>query len=376
MNITNRGVLLSFLCFWLIFETGHAAKSNKDQDMYGRLEVSRSATVAEIKKAYRKMSVKYHPDKNPDASAHDKFAQIAEAYEILTDEALRKTYDRDGMAGVKRARERENNGGDHQDPFGDFFGFGSFFGGGGRSQQPPKVAPTHIPLRLTLEQIFFGEIYHVEYNRGVVCANLDDCIKVRNDCEGAGVRSVTQRFNAHQYFTTQQHDDTCVGKRKGWKADCSACPNGIREMKSAPLTVFIPRGIREGEAIKFEEEGPDHPDHTAGDLILDIIEIPHPTFRRNGDNLHYDLVITLLEALVGFEKSIGHVDKNNPVHIHRTDTSRDHQVIVVSGRGLPRTKGDGFGDLHVTVNVKYPSSLSDKQKDHAKLALTDIGTWI
>eukprot|EP01069_Polyplicarium_translucidae_P000058 Polyplicarium_translucidae@DN1030_c0_g1_i1.p1 len=321
--------------------------------------------------------MKYHPDKNPAADASEKFARIAEAYEVLTDADLRKAYDTGGHEAVKRKRDQKQaGGGDEFDPFDIFSRFG--FGFGGRQRRgTPKTPPLVVPLRLTLKQLYFGDLFHVKLRRAVVCPSLDECLTDRPDCEGPGVRLHTQQTRGG-YYAMQQNDPSCVSKRKGWKGGrCHECPNGMRELEDIELTVMVPRGAQPGHRIVFEDAGPQVIEHLPGDLELEVAQLLHPKYTRHMDDLSLQVPLTLLEALVGFNKTVLHIDPNNPVELFRNEVSHDGQRIRIAGRGMPRSKDSAEnGDLFVTFKVWYPKQLDDAQRDSIREGLGDVREWI
>eukprot|EP01068_Selenidium_serpulae_P014343 Selendium_serpulae@DN6087_c0_g1_i1.p2 len=206
-----------------------SAKSATESDYYKRLGVTKNASVDEIKKAYRSLSLKYHPDRNPSPDAGNKFREIAHAYEVLSDENKRKIYDKYGEEGLEG-----NQGMDAPDPFDIFSQFG--FGGHRRPSGPKKTSNMVFPLRVTLKQLYFGDLLHVSLLRPTQCINADDCFVTNNECQGPGVRVVTRQMGPGFMVQNQMHDDSCVDRKRAWKPNCKACPKGQTELEHVYLT--------------------------------------------------------------------------------------------------------------------------------------------
>lgn len=341
------------------------------QDYYKVLGVSKSASAADIKRAYRKLSLKYHPDKNsaPDASA--KFAEIATAYDVLSDPEKRETYNRGGEDAVKMQEQR---GGQSQgmDPFSIFeqFGFGGFGGGmGGRGREEQRTPDVEIPVRVSLKQLYVGEMLDVSYVRQVLCVDASSCQKNNNECQGPGVRVRMQQLAPGFMQQVQVHDASCVARGKAWKSPCKACPKGMTEEEEIQLTLDIKSGMSDGDKIKFEQVADEAVGHIAGDLIFHISQAPHETFTRQGDNLHMSMTISLLDSLVGFSRTFKHLDDHNVV-VTKPSVSSCSEVVTVKGEGMPKKGKKGVrGDLHITLQIEFPRQFNDKQKDQIRAAL-------
>eukprot|EP00386_Alphamonas_edax_P002190 GDKI01006574.1.p1 GENE.GDKI01006574.1~~GDKI01006574.1.p1 ORF type:complete len:372 (+),score=126.02 GDKI01006574.1:36-1118(+) len=334
-----------------------------DRDFYKVLGVGKKADATEIKKAYRKLSMKYHPDKNPEPDAAKKFAEIAEAYEVLSDEKKRQIYDQHGEQGLKQ----QHMEGAH-DPFDIFSQFG-FGGQRQRRDSKPKTSNMVMKLRVTLEQLFFGEIFPVTYRRQVVCINAEECFIDKQDCQGPGVRVVVQQMGPGFIMQNQIQDDSCVAPRKAWKKKCKACPGGQTEIESVELTAYVEAGMAEGDTISFEGAADQKVGHDAGDLVFVIVPQPHERFVRKGADLHVEMPIPLLDALVGFKTAIKGIDGKDVVIEKQTVTHHD-EVLVVQGAGMP-VKGNSSqrGNVVVTFKVFFPNQVNGAQKTLIKQAL-------
>jgi DnaJ-class molecular chaperone len=265
-------------------------------DFYKLLGVSRDATLKEIKKAYRQKSLEFHPDKNKEEGAAEKFAEIARAYEVLSDEEKKEIYDRRGEEGLKQHEQRGGGGGGGFDDFDIFSHFG--FGGQRRQRDQEQRTPSvEIPLHVTLKQLYLGEQIEVEYHRQVLCLNWEMCMKNNPECSGPGVRVVRQQLAPGFVQQVQQRDDRCIARGKMWHKNCKECPETTHTEK-IDLTIDIQPGLREGERVTFEGVTDEKPGHTAGDLHFVVIEEPHEDYHRDKDNLYKTMDIPLVDALV------------------------------------------------------------------------------
>ena len=354
--------LLLLLCFLINIEAG--------ENYYKILGLSKSSSSSEIKKAYRKLSLKYHPDKNPAPDASDMFAKISTAYETLSDPDKRKLYDRGGEDAVKEAEQRGNQ--PAHDPFSmfDMFGFGGFGGGGRRSREDPKTEDVIIPLRVTLAQLYSGEVLDAAYSRQVQCVDASSCMKNNQNCQGPGVKIEVHQIGPGFVQQVQVRDDSCVARGKSWRTNCKACPNGMTEEEEIFLTVDLKAGMMDGDTIRFEQVADEAVGHTPGDLIFSVKQIPHESYIRKGDDLYTTLHITLLDSLVGFKYTIKHVD-GHEVEVSRDGISNCSQIVKVKGQGMPRkSRGSStHGDMFIELVIDFPNSLSENQKAQVRKAL-------
>ncbi len=350
------------------------------QDFYEILGVSKNATPAEIKKGYRKMAVKYHPDKNPDdKAAEENFKKAAEAYEILSDENKRARYDQYGHAGFEGPQGGGGFGGggmnmdDIFSQFGDIFGgggggFGGFGGGGSRGRARVKGSNLRIRVKLTLEEIAKGVEKKVKVRRKVMAegATYKSC----STCNGSGqVMRVTNTILGRMQSASTC--PTCHGAgeiidKKPKNADSSGLI-----VNEETVTIEIPAGVTEGVQLKVNGKGNAAPGNNAidGDLIVVIEEIKHDTLKREGTNLHYDLYVNFSEAVLGESKNIDTV--SGKVKIKIEPGTQSGKILRLRGKGLPSIDHYGNGDLLVHVNVWTPQSLSKEQKKFFEAMKTD-----
>lgn len=348
---------LQFLVALLAFSVAHGA-----ENFYKLLGISKNATTKEIKKAYRQKSLQYHPDKNKDEGAADKFAEINYAYEVLTDEEKKNVYDRHGEEGLKQHEQRQGQGGGHGgfDDIFSHFGFGGGFGGQ-RRQREQSTPNVDVPLRVTLKQLYLGDTIEVSYVRHTLCTNWQECMKNNQECQGPGVKVRMQQIAPGFVQQVQQRDERCVAQGKMWRSNCRDCPQGQTQKEKIDLTIDVTKGMYPGEAITFENVADEKPGMTAGDLNFVIVQEAHDHYHRDGDHLYVTMEIPLVDALTGFSHEFTHLDGHKftvPVNVV---TECDH-VMRVAGKGMPRRGGRGFGDLYITFDVDFPATLTEEQK--------------
>ncbi|MFD1294036.1 molecular chaperone DnaJ [Lutibacter holmesii] len=340
------------------------------QDFYEILGVSKNATPAEIKKGYRKMAVKYHPDKNPDdKAAEEKFKKAAEAYEILSDENKKARYDQYGHAAFEGPQGGGGFGGggmnmdDIFSQFGDIFGggggFGGFGGGGSRGRARVKGSNLRIRVKLTLEEIAKGVEKKVKVRRKVMAEGAT--FKTCSTCNGSGqvmrvTNTILGRMQSASTCPTCQGAGEVIDK-KPKNADSSGLV-----VSEETVSIEIPAGVTEGVQLKVNGKGNAAPGNNAidGDLIVVIEELKHDTLKREGTNLHYDLYINFSEAVLGESKNIDTV--SGKVKIKIEPGTQSGKILRLRGKGLPSIDHYGNGDLLVHINVWTPQNLNKEQK--------------
>ena len=291
--INNLRTQLQFLLTLLALFTNIIQAA---QDFYKLLGVKRSATQKEIKKAYRAKSLQYHPDKNKEEGAAEMFAEIAYAYEVLTDEDKKEIYDRHGEEGLKQHEQGQGQGGGHggfEDIF-SHFGFGGF-GGGGRRQREQSTPNVDVPLRVTMKQLYLGDTIEVDYIRQTLCVNWQECMKNNQECQGAGIKVRMQQIAPGFVQQVQQRDERCVAAGKMWRTNCRECPNGQTQEEKIRLTIDINKGMYPGEPITFEGVADEKPGMTAGDLNFVIVQEQDDHYHRDGDHLYVTVSFVLIE---------------------------------------------------------------------------------
>ena len=356
------------------------------RDYYEVLGVAKGASADEIKKAYRKLAVKYHPDKNPgNKEAEEKFKEAAEAYAVLSDADKRAKYDQFGHAGVDGAGPDFSGGfGDLNDILNDLFGggfsgfsgfgggFGGFGGGRGQRQQQQRVyrgRDIRVRVKLTLEEIAKGVEKEISIEKSVPCPdcggrgarNASD-IKTCPACNGTGQvqRVVNSIFGQTVTYSTCQQ---CGGEGKIISNPCRTCNGSGLVRKRETIRVKIPAGVEAGMQLTIQGEG-----HAAknnginGDLLVVIEEQEHPNLKREGNNLYYTKIISMPDAILGAEIEIPCLDGAYKVKVE--PGTQSGTVVRLRGKGLPTVNGyGGTGDLYVKFAVWVPKRLSKEEKD-------------
>lgn len=348
------------------------------QDFYEILGISKSASQSEIKKAYRKMAIKYHPDKNPgDKTAEENFKKAAEAYEVLSDENKKARYDQFGHAAFEGGQGAGGFGGgmnmdDIFSQFGDIFGggFGGGFGGfgGGQRQARVKGSNMRIRVKLTLEEIAKGIEKKVKVRRKVQAEGVR--YKTCTTCNGTGqVMRVTNTILGRMQTATTC--STCSGSGE----IISSKPNGADAqgliVKEETVSINIPAGVTEGVQLKVGGKGNDAPgkNSVSGDLLVLIEEIPHEKLKREGTNIHFDLYINFSEAVLGTHKEIETL--TGKVKIKIDSGTQSGKILRLKGKGLPSIERYGTGDFLIHINVWTPQELDKEQKQFFEKMIDD-----
>lgn len=355
------------------FDGGHSHMPSKPVDnnkYYEALGVPKTATAAEIKKAYRKLALKNHPDKGGDPEL---FKQITVAYEVLSDQEKRDLYDQYGEEGLQNG----GGGADASDLFSQIFR-----GGGARRRTGPQKGEdlTH-PLKVSLEDLYNGKTVKLAVNRDVLCGRCegrggaDGAEKICDTCQGRGMRVQMRQISPTMMQQMQSVCPDCRGQGKTIReADrCKGCKGKKVTKERKVLEVHIEKGMRHGQRITFSGEADQAPGTIPGDIIFVVQEKEHPIFQRKGGNLIMEKKISLVEALCGFEMIVEHLDgRHLHVKTRPGEIIKPNQFKAVHGEGMP-THGNPFvkGQLVILFKVQFPesSSLTDKQLAALKSAL-------
>ena len=353
------------------------------RDYYEVLGVEKNASADEIKKAYRKKAIQYHPDKNPgDKAAEEKFKEAAEAYEVLSDPQKRQRYDQFGHAGMGGAGGFSGGGMSMEDifsHFGDIFGgagfdLGDLFGGGGRSRGPRvrRGSDMRVKVRLTLEEIATGCEKKIKVRKQVQCKSCngtgseDGRTETCPTCKGTG-RTVRQQRGIFGMMQVQAECETCHGEGQIIKNKCAKC-NGEGVMRDEEIiTINIPAGVAAGMQLTMQGKGNAAPHGgIAGDLLILIEEEQHKDFIRQDSDLIYNLLLDMPTAILGGQIQIPTLSGEARITI--TPGTQPGKVLRMRGKGLPRIdqygRTYGTGDLLINVGVYIPERLS---KDERKL---------
>lgn len=338
------------------------------KDFYEILGVSKNASAEEIKKAYRKKAIEFHPDKNPDnKDAEENFKHAAEAYEVLSDPQQKAKYDQYGHQAFENGGYGAHPGGMNMDDifsqFGDIFGnaFGGGFGGfsGGGGQRRMKGSNLRIKVKLTLEEIANGVEKKIKVKRKVQAKGVK--YKTCPSCNGQGqVMRVTNTILGRMQSATTCPN--CGGSGQILESRPKEADVQGMVMEDETVSIKIPAGVVDGMQLKVSNKGNDAPGNgIPGDLIVAIEEVEHAYLKREGENLHLDLYISISEAVLGISKDIEAV--NGKVRIKLEEGIQSGKILRLKGKGIPSLNGYGHGDLLVHVNVWTPKTLSKEQKE-------------
>jgi molecular chaperone DnaJ len=342
--------------------------TTEKRDYYEVLGVARTASVDEIKKAYRKLAVKYHPDKNPgDHTAEEKFKEAAEAYGVLSDEEKRARYDRYGHQGMAGAGGFDpNQFADFGDILGDLFGFGDFFAarGGRRGTRPARGNDLRYDLTLEFMDAVFGKEVTLLVPRTITCTT----------CTGSGAKPGTQPVTctgcggrgqirySQGFFAVARTCPQCGGQGKVIKEPCTACGGAGRIREEKKIQLKIPPGVDDGTRLRDPGSGEaGFNGGPAGDLYVFISVRDHPKFTRRDYDIHSEHAINYTTAALGGEVQVETIEGPHPLTI--PPGTQPNQVFRLRNRGVPFLQDQGRGDHYVHVAVRIPTSLDDEQRD-------------
>ncbi|MDD2843305.1 MAG: molecular chaperone DnaJ [Tolumonas sp.] len=339
------------------------------RDYYEILGVERSADEREIKKAYKRLAMKFHPDRNPDnPESEEKFKEAKEAYEILSDAQKRAAYDKFGHAGVDPNQAGPGGFGGGAD-FGDVFGdiFGDIFGGGRRSQRAARGADLRYNMELTLEEAVRGVSKEIKVPTLVECdechgsgARTGTSAQTCPTCHGSGQVQMRQGF-----FAVTQACPHCHGKGKIITDPCRKCHGDGRVQKTKTLSVKIPAGVDTGDRIRLAGEGEAGEfGAPAGDLYVQVHVKDHPIFVRDGNNLYCEIPISFTTAALGGEVAVPTLDGRLMLKIPAETQSG--RMFRLRGKGVRSLRSGAEGDLLCKAVVETPVKLSDEQKELLK----------
>lgn len=334
-------------------------------DYYGVLGVSRDATPEEIKRAYRKLARELHPDVNPGAEAGEKFKEVTAAYEVLSDPQKREMFDLGG--------DPFSQGGGFNSAAG--FGFGdivdAFFGGGGQRGPRPRKRRGQdalIRLQVTLEEAAFGVTREFTVDTAVTCSSCHGegtssgaAIINCSMCAGRGEVQSVQKSFLGQVMTSRQCPQ-CQGFGTLNPHPCAECTGDGRVRTRSTMSVTIPAGVEGGTRIQMTGQGEVGPGGgPAGDLYVELIEVPHAVFQRRGDQLHATMSLPMTAATLGATLELETLDGMAPIHIK--PGTQSGSTVTLKGSGMPRLRSAGRGDLVVHLDIQTPTALSPEQED-------------
>jgi molecular chaperone DnaJ len=338
------------------------------RDYYEVLGVSRSASTDEIKKSYRKLAVKYHPDKNPgDKASEDRFKEATQAYSALSDPDSRARYDQLGPAAFEQSGGG-GAGGDFsgfEDIFGDLFSsfFGGSTGGGGRRSRGQAGRDLRYDLEISFEEAAFGTEKEVSIGRQIACKGCEGSGSAKGSspercstCGGAGQVRMQQGF-----FTIQRTCHVCSGVGQIIKNPCSSCRGSGRELSEGKLKVKVPAGIDNGQRLKLRGEGePGNAGGPSGDLYVQIAIKPHEIFQRQEQEIILEWPISYADAVLGNEMEVPTLD--GPTSIKIPAGTPPGKVFRIRNRGIQVLGTNRRGDQHVRVSIEVPKKVSDEER--------------
>ena len=359
------------------------------RDYYDILGVSRSATKDQIKDAYRTLAMKYHPDKNKDAGAEDRFKELSEAYAVLSDDAKRQTYDQYGHSGFDQRYSQEDIfrnanfedlfrefgfsfGGRGGSPFDDLFS-SAFFGNSGGRRRSGRGADLRYDLHITLEEAAAGLETEISYKHNKRCehckgsgAEPGSRISTCGKCGGHGQVQSVKRLGGFGSFTSVTTCPACAGNGSRPEKECTECRGSGSQITNEKISVDIPAGVDTGSQLRLAGLGERGPS-SSGDLYVFINVKEHPLFRREDDDIYLDTPISFSQAALGAEIEVPTLSGKAKLKIPAG--TQTHTFLRMKGEGMPSVHGRGKGDQIVHVVVRTPTNLSEKQKQ----LLSDLG---
>jgi len=350
------------------------------EDFYDLLGVSQDASKDEIKKAYRKLSKKYHPDINDEPGAEEKFKKVSEAYEVLSDEQKRAAYDQYGHASTDPNFNADGFGGSN---FGGGAGFGGFedifdqFFGGGRGDRsrdpnaPRRGEDLQYVMDLDFEEAIFGKESTIKYNRQEECTNCGgDGAKpgtspqTCSQCGGSGAINA-ERNTPFGRVMTQQTCPTCGGTGQEIKEKCEVCGGTGHTKERHSVKVTVPAGVEDGKQMRMQNQGDAGKNSGPyGDLFIIFRVKPSDTFERSGSEIFLELPINMIQATLGDEIEVPTV--HGKVKFKIPSGTQPKTTFRLKGKGAPKLNGSNNGDQHITVNVDIPKKLNDEQTEHLR----------
>lgn len=351
------------------------------EDYYEILGIERTATEVEIKSAFRRQAMKYHPDRNPgDKQAEEQFKKVNEAFSVLSDPQKKQMYDQYGHEGVNNAGFGGFNAGNFND-FGDIFGsmFGDIFGGGFGARHAANRAQRGEDLKLdvslTLEEAFYGKEVPVDYTR------LDNC----PTCDGTGAAAGSKRKTcatckgtgtvtyARGFFSMRQVCPDCGGKGTVLEKPCPDCHGSGKKKSKEHITVKVPAGVRTGITLRVSNGG-DVGENGGGfgDLYVEVHVKEHKVFHRAGDDLVLDATITYPQAVLGGSIKVPTIE-GKEIEVTIPKGTQFGEVLKMQGNGMPKLGKKGFGDLLVNIKIDVPKKTTSKQKELLEALAQEMG---
>ncbi len=349
--------------------------ASDSDDYYDVLGVSKDASQREIKKAFKQKAQEHHPDRSDDPDAEEVFKEIAEAYEVLSDEEMRERYDRFGKEGVQGAASRQRSSRQYSSiadllndmGFGDLFGGMGGRGSGGRGRRRRRNRTGRdlkMAVELDLEEAAFGTEKTFTVDKKTSCESCDGEGTLSDDgrercrtCDGRGKVSRSQGF-----FTLTETCPDCGGQGSVLTDPCSDCDGRGWVRREQTIETEIPPGVDDGHRIRIDNRG-EPGEAGPGDLYLEITVREHDRFKRKGSRLYTEIPISFLQAALGGEVEVPLLEEGETAALEVDPGTQSGEVFVIEGKGVPELRGPGRGDLHVRVQVVTPTELSAEERD-------------
>jgi len=347
------------------------------RDFYKILGVARNANDRAIKKAYRQMAKLHHPDRpleegQTKEEANARFQDIGAAYETLSDPEKRRVYDQAGEEGLKQQAGQQGGARDPFDIFGQMFGGGMRHGHGhGGDPSERRGEDIQLDLPVTLEDLYVGKVYEVKLHQQHLCsqchgsgARHESDVQQCPHCQGRGSIIKMHQIGPGFMQQVQQPCGHCAGKGKIIKHKCPKCGGAKVGKGTRKLDVLLEAGMSDGARIEFEHMADESPEHAAGHVVFTVRTAPHSRFERRGNDLHTVQRITLREALVGFERTLRHLDGHEvPLRVAAGRVTSHGEVARIAKEGMPHHNAQSQrGDLYVKYEVEFPKELTQEQK--------------
>ncbi|KAK3408308.1 dnaJ protein homolog [Eucalyptus grandis] len=347
---------------------GRAPKKSDNTRYYEVLGVSKNASQEDLKKAYRKAAIKNHPDKGGDP---EKFKELAQAYEVLSDPEKREIYDQYGEDALKEGMGGGGGGHDPFDIFSSFFGGSGFGGGSSRGRRQRRGEDVVHPLKASLEDLYLGTTKKLSLSRNVICVKCNGkgsksgASMTCPGCQGTGMKVTIRQLGPSMIQQMQQACNECkgTGETINEKDRCPQCKGDKVVPEKKVLEVVVEKGMQNGQKITFPGEADEAPDTVTGDIVFILQQKEHPKFKRKGDDLFVEHTLSLTEALCGFQFVLTHLDgrqlliKSNPGEVVKPDSFK-----AINDEGMPMYQRPFMkGKLYIHFTVDFPESLSPEQ---------------